>query len=75
MKTIQRVFEVDREEINYLRLIIESYDGMSVLRTLEAHSALIELMISPGCEDLISELLDSLRNDEAIRLKEVTEGT
>lgn len=71
MKTARRLFKVDRKEINYLRLIIESYDGMAVVRTIEPHTALIELQISPGCEELVTELLDSLGEDEAIKLEEV----
>ena len=63
MKTIKRVFRVDRREIKYLRWTIESYDGMAVVSTLDPHEAYIEIMISPGCEEMVSELLDSLREE------------
>jgi len=68
METIKEVYKVDRREINYLRVIIESYDGMAVVRTIDPYEALIELQISPGCEGLISELLNYLRKNEAINL-------
>ncbi|MBW2609041.1 MAG: DUF4911 domain-containing protein [Deltaproteobacteria bacterium] len=71
METIKHVFQVDRREINYLRVIIESYDGMAVVRTIDPHAALIELQVSPGCEDLIFELVNSLRKNEDIRMVEV----
>ena len=54
---------MDRRDISYLRWTIESYDGMAVVRTLDPHAAFIEIMISPGCEDLVLELLDSLREE------------
>ena len=60
METNRRIFRVDRREISYLRGIIESYDGMAVVRTIDPQEALIELQISPGCEDLIQELTDHL---------------
>lgn len=63
MKTIKRVFRVDRREIKYLRWTIESYDGMALVSTLDPREAYIEIMISPGCEDMVSELLDSLREE------------
>jgi len=63
MHTIKRVFRVNRRDISYLRWTIESYDGMAVVRTLDPHAAFIEIMISPGCEDLVLELLDSLREE------------
>jgi len=68
METIKNIYRVDRREINYLRVTIESYDGMAVVRTIDPYEALIELQISPGCEDLVSELLEHLRKNEAINL-------
>lgn len=71
METIKETYRVDRKEINYLRVTVESYDGMAVVRTIDPYEALIELQISPGCEGLISELLDDLRKNEAINLTPV----
>ncbi len=73
METVKHIFRVDRREINYLRVIIESYDGMAVVRTIDPQEALIEIQMSHGCERLIFELLDSLVQDEDIRLMEETE--
>jgi hypothetical protein len=66
---------VDRRDINYLRWTIESYDGMAVVRTLDPHKALIEIMISPGCEELVLELLDSLREQEGLNIQNAEYGT
>jgi hypothetical protein len=63
MQTIKRIFRVDRRDINYLRTTIESYDGMAVVSTLDPGKAYLEIRISPGCEQLITELLDSLREE------------
>jgi hypothetical protein len=68
METTKHIFRVDRSEINYLRITIESYDGMSVVRTIDPNEALIELQISPGCETLIFELLNSLIENESIQI-------
>jgi hypothetical protein len=66
METSRHLFRVDRREINYLKITIESYDGMAVVKTIDPYAALIELQISPGCETLVFELLDSLANVESI---------
>ena len=63
MQTIKRLYRVDRRDINYLRTTIESYDGMAVVSTLDPGKAYLEMRISPGCEQLISEVLDSLREE------------
>jgi Domain of unknown function (DUF4911) len=66
METTKHIFRVDRREINYLKITIESYDGMSVVKTIDPYEALIQLQISPGCETLVLELLDSLVKNESI---------
>ena len=68
METIKRFFRIERREINYFRLIIESYDGMAVVKTIDPYKAIVELRISPGCEGLVIELLDSLNKNEGIKL-------
>lgn len=71
METVKRVFRVDRDEINYLRTTIESYDGMAVVRTVDPRAADIEISISQGCEDIVFELLDSLAKDEGLNITEL----
>ena len=66
METIKHLFKVDRRDINYLKITIESYDGMALVKTIDPYAALIELQISPGCETLVFELLDSLAKVESI---------
>ena len=74
METIRRILRVDRREINYLRVTIESYDGMGVVKTIDPHAALIEVRVSPGCEQLFSELACSLVQNEGILLVENTDS-
>jgi hypothetical protein len=72
METIRRILRVDRREINYLRVTIESYDGMGVVKTIDPHAALIEVRVSPGCEPLFSKLVHSLEQNEGIPLVDET---
>jgi hypothetical protein len=69
METVRKIFRVDRKEINYLRTTLESYDGMAVVRTIDPRDARIEIMMSPGCEELISNLLDSLIKNEGLQIE------
>jgi hypothetical protein len=73
METIKHIFRVDRREINYLKITIESYNGMAVVKTIDPYEALIELQISPGCETLIFELLNSLVENESIQISAQTQ--
>lgn len=71
MDTTRLNFHVERKDISYLRWIIESYDGMAFLKTIDPFQALIELEVSPGCEALVFELIDSLRKNEHIKIAQI----
>ena len=66
-----KTFIVNRRDIHYLRTTLESYDGMAVVRTVDPHQATIEVFIAPGCETHVVRLMDSLRKDENLVLREI----
>jgi len=68
MKSLRHIFRVDRREINYLRVTLESYDGMAVVRTLDPRAALIDVMVSPGSEGLFTEVVRSLTEMESVEM-------
>jgi hypothetical protein len=68
VESIKEVFQVDRHEIAYLRVIFESYDGMAVVRTLDPWKALIEISVAPGCQTMVHELVEDLIKREGIKL-------
>ncbi len=71
METTKTILFVDRQKINYLRTTLESYDGMAMVRTLDPRRSLIEVMIAPGCETFVHDLLDSLSMQEGLRIGSV----
>jgi hypothetical protein len=66
MDTQSRYFRVRREDIAYFKFIIESYEGMAVLRTKDPHEAIVELMVAPGWERDLEEVLEGLRKEMPI---------
>lgn len=69
METNKHIFKVERRDINYLRVTIESYDGMGVVSTVDPQAALIEVQVAPGCEDTFSELVYFLSKHEGMVIK------
>lgn len=63
METIQKYFRVQRKNIAFLKFVLEAYDGVAVMRTLESHEGVVELMIAPDFEREVTEILDSLRGE------------
>jgi hypothetical protein len=68
LKTTRRRYKVDKRDIMYLRYTIESYDGMAVVRTIDPGAAVIELLIAPGCESCIDDLIEDLRGRENVEI-------
>ena len=67
MDTQSRFLRVRRGDIAYFKFIIESYEGMAVVRTKDAHEAVVELMVAPGWEKDVEEVLEGLRKEIPIK--------
>jgi hypothetical protein len=63
MDTHSRYLRVRREDIAYFKFIIESYEGMAVVRTKDPYEAVVELMVAPGWEKDVDEVLEGLQKE------------
>ncbi len=63
MDTQSRYFRVQRQDIAYFKFIIESYEGMAVVRTRDPQEAVIELMVAPGWEKELEKVLEGLQKE------------
>jgi hypothetical protein len=63
MDTQSRFFRLRREDIAYFKFIVESYEGMAVVRTKDPHEAIVELMVASGWEKDVEEVLEGLRKE------------
>jgi hypothetical protein len=66
MDTQSRYFRLRRENIAYFKFIIESYEGMAVVRTKDPHEAIVELMVAPGWEKDLEAVLEGLQKEMTI---------
>lgn len=66
MDTQSRYFRVRREDIAYFKFIVESYEGVAVVRTKDPREAIVELMVAPGWERDVEEILEGLRGEMTI---------
>lgn len=60
MEAQYRRYRVDRRQIAFLKFIIESYDNLALVSTLDAGAGIVQLQVPPGCEDTLRELLTDL---------------
>ena len=62
-ETIKQHYRVDRREIAFIRFIIEAYDGLAIVTTLDPETGLIEFQIAPGCEQDVEMILQDLKRN------------
>ncbi|MFO7560167.1 MAG: DUF4911 domain-containing protein [Desulfobacterales bacterium] len=63
METITRYYRIDRKEISYLKFILEAYDGLAVVTTLDSLEGIISITIAPGCIQDAEEILQGLKHE------------
>jgi hypothetical protein len=63
LETVRKYYRVDRKEIAFLKFILEAYDGIAVLSTIDSSSGVVMLSISPGCESVVEMVLQDLKRD------------
>jgi uncharacterized protein DUF4911 len=64
-----RFFKVDRRDLVYLKFVLEAYEGMSTLSTVEPVGGIVRLSIPYGFEEDMQSLVDALSGE--ISLTEV----
>lgn len=51
---------MDRCQISYVKFILEAYDNVAVMSTLDPRQGLVQVAIAPGCETLVKGIMNSL---------------
>lgn len=54
---------INPRRIAWLKFLLESYEGLALLRTLDPVSGRILLMVGPGAEEETAALLDSVKTE------------
>lgn len=63
MRTIYKLFKVDKSRIGFLKFIFEAYDGIAVITTLDTQEGLVRFAIAPSCIDEVYAVLTDLKKD------------
>jgi hypothetical protein len=53
---------VRREDIAYIKFIIESYEGVGIIRTIDRHAAVIVVLAAPDFTSTVREIIAAIGN-------------
>ena len=68
-----RYFKVDRRDLVLLKFILEAYEGMSTLSTVDPTGVIVRLSIPHGFEQDIASIIESVGAN--IPIREIPFGT
>jgi hypothetical protein len=63
VKTTRRCYRVDRHQISFVKFILEAYDNVAVLSTLDPRQGMVQVIIAPGCETMVDGIMTGLAED------------
>lgn len=70
LETTKRYYRLDRNAISFFKFIVEAYDGIATLTTIDPRSGLVVLRVAPGCEPDVDLVLQHLEKQIHIELIE-----
>ena len=65
-KTVRIMLNVDKKDIIYLNSIIDSYDGIAIMRTIDKNLGNVVVFTTENFENLVIQLLNSLKQEGVI---------
>jgi len=57
------IYRVDPRQIHYLQFILEAYDGVATLTTIDAQEGRVQLTVPPGGEADARSLMEALEGE------------
>lgn len=59
----KRTYRIDPSRICFFKFILEAYDGMAQLTTLDPALGLMNVYVAPGCAGEFEELVSELKKE------------
>lgn len=63
MDTIAILIQIPPREIAFLTFLLESYEGVTSMRTIDPQKGIMELMVPPHQKEEVKEILYSLARE------------
>ncbi len=71
-QTTTWLYRVERKAICIFRFILEGYDNVAVVETLDSPSGLIGIHIAPGCESLVEAVIADLAREYVLEPADIS---
>ena len=62
-RPFKKFLKLNRKDISYMQFIIESYEGLAAVTTVDENVAIIKLSIMPDSVSDVDKILDSISKE------------
>jgi DNA-directed RNA polymerase subunit F len=62
-RPFKKFLKLNRKDISYVQFLIESYEGLAAVTTVDEKVAIIKLSIMPDSVSDVDKILDSIRKE------------
>ena len=67
-------YRVDRRDISLLRFILEAYEGVATLTTVDPREGIVKVLAAPGRERLVADLMATLCASREILMEPISDA-
>jgi hypothetical protein len=67
---LKRFFRMPPRDIAYFQFVIEAYDGIATVSTVDSRAAVVMLCIPDGLEGFVDDVLQALARERSIPFRE-----
>ncbi len=61
--------QVPRSEINYIDGLLDSYEGLALMRTIDGKKGIVEFWVPPGFESEFEQFIEDIKKEvEIVRI-------
>ncbi|MBI3014079.1 MAG: DUF4911 domain-containing protein [Candidatus Tectomicrobia bacterium] len=71
-ESIRFLIQIPKREIVYLHGLLEAYEGLAVVRTIDPLQGIVELLASPSFAEEVEEVLKNIALEIPLRILECT---
>ena len=61
-----KYYRLEKKDIYFVKFILEAYDGIALMKTIDSKNGIVQFLIAPGCENEFNKLIIDLSKDVKI---------
>ena len=62
-RVIEQYYKVQRRDVSYIKFILEGYEGLAVVTTVDRYDSIIKVLIAPDFAEEASGIMNALMDE------------